>query len=59
MASRAFESDTPEIPKADFGKTSGLKPQIVGMTAAFFYTEDEVVPVTTGNARTKGMNFQW
>ena len=28
MASRAFELDTLEVPKAGFGKIRGLKPQI-------------------------------
>jgi len=33
MALRAFEPNTPEIPKASFGKIRGSKPQIVGEMA--------------------------
>ena len=33
MASRAFEPNIPEIPKANFGKIIGSKPRIVGTIA--------------------------
>ena len=54
IASRAFELDTPEIPKVCFGKIRGLKPRIVGTMGVPFCTNDEASPMTTGNAKTRG-----
>ena len=54
LSSRAFKSDTPEIPKVGFGKIRGSKPRIAGTMAIPSWTDEEAGPAATGNARTKG-----
>ena len=56
MASKAFELDTPEIPKAGFNKIRGLNPQIAGIVAVPSCIFDEAGPMTASNARTRGAN---
>ena len=56
MASRAFESDTPEIPEAGFIKIRGLNPWIVGKMAIPSCINDVASSTTTSNARTRGVN---
>jgi len=56
MVSRAFKPDTPEIPKAGFGRIRGSKPRVAGAMTAPSRMDDEVGPMTVGNARTKGAN---
>ena len=56
MASRAFEPDTPKIPKSGFSRIKGSKPRIVGTIAVPSWTDDEAGPTTTGIARTREVN---
>jgi len=56
MASRAFKPNTPEIPKVGFGRIRGSNPRIVGTLEVPSCTNDEAGSMTTGNARTRGVN---
>lgn len=56
MASKAFESNIPEIPEVGFGRMRGSKPRIVGTMAVPSCTDDGVGPAIAGNARTRGEN---
>ena len=56
MASRAFELNTSEIPKAGLGKIRGSKPQIARTMAVPSCIDDGAGPTTMGNARTRVAN---
>ena len=56
VASRAFEPNTLEIPKAGFSRIRGSNPWIAGTMAVPSDIDDEAGSTTAGNARTRGVN---
>ena len=56
MASRAFESNTPEILEAGFGKIRGSNPRIAGIMAVSSWIDNKANLATIGNARTRRVN---